>query len=80
MNNYEILCLSIFRKTPCEIERLLESDNNNVYLCRPMHFYGILLEFSWYEKNFRKSSTENQYTLLCSKNFFHEKRVICGIM
>jgi hypothetical protein len=50
------------------------------YLCRPMHIYDILLKFSWYEKNFRKSSTENQNTLLCSKIFFLEKRVICGIM
>jgi hypothetical protein len=37
----EILCLNIFRKPPYEIERLLESDKNNVYLSRSMHIYDI---------------------------------------
>ena len=76
MDSHEILCLNILWNPPCEIEHLLESDKNNVYLCRPMHIYGnILLKFSWYEKCFRKSPTENQNTILYSKTFFFSKNV-----
>jgi len=41
-----------------------------------MHIYDIVLKSSWYEKLIRENSTENQNTILCSKNFFFfEKNV-----
>lgn len=74
LDSYEILCLNILRN---HLYRKLKVCQNLtritcIYVGQWI-FMAILLKSSSYEKCFRRRSTKNQNTILCSKTFFLKK-------